>query len=83
MKRVGWSGLDSSESEYRPVVGCCQHVNEPFAYIICEEFLDHLRSLRIRLVLALCIITPLSLAGNYRILSWLYNRHVTLKHWKV
>ena len=37
MKRVGWSGLDSSESEYRPVVDCCQHDNEPFAYVVPDK----------------------------------------------
>jgi hypothetical protein len=50
MKSVGWSRLDSSESEYRPVVGCCQHGNEPLAYIKLQKFLDHLRSLEIRLL---------------------------------
>jgi hypothetical protein len=35
-------GLDSSGSAYWPVVGCCEHGNEPSCSTTCREFLDQL-----------------------------------------
>jgi hypothetical protein len=38
-------GLDSSGSGYKPMVGSCEHVNEPLGSIKCGKFLDYLSML--------------------------------------
>jgi hypothetical protein len=38
----GRCGLDSSDSEYGPVAGTCEHGNKPSGSIKDGEFLDYL-----------------------------------------
>jgi hypothetical protein len=33
-------GLDSFDSRWRPVVGCCEHGNKHVDFIKCGEFVD-------------------------------------------
>jgi len=40
MKCYAGCRLDSSGSGYRPVMGSCEHSNEPSGSIKCREFLD-------------------------------------------
>jgi hypothetical protein len=37
---MGGCGLGASETVHGPVVGCCEHGNEPSGSIKCGEFLD-------------------------------------------
>jgi hypothetical protein len=40
LKEMGWYGLDSSGSRYRPVEGSCEHGNESSGSIKCWEILE-------------------------------------------
>jgi len=41
LRDIGWEGgLDTSNSRWGPVAGCCEHSNEPSGSIRGKEFHD-------------------------------------------
>jgi hypothetical protein len=47
LTEIGWDGLDSSDSEYRPAAGFCEFGNELSGSIKCWETAELLEDLRL------------------------------------
>jgi hypothetical protein len=43
LREIGRCGLDTTGSGWGPVLGSCEHNNEPSSYIKGREFVDFLR----------------------------------------
>jgi hypothetical protein len=43
-RKIGWYGLDRSDSGFAPVEGFCEHGNEPSGSIQCLEILGYLKN---------------------------------------